>query len=169
MIFHYIVIERLVLEGHSQSCFIKFPLPAVGVKDWFYRNILATMLSSSDVRFSLLVHIHTHIYFLSLSFSLMHTYNTHTHTHTHSCTFLYVYFLCIMIEGRRKNKNMQQLLPVSPCCHPTIIINKRDTYRNVRDVVAQWLEYSPSTPMRQVRFPVRVRIRPLVVLLSTQQ
>ena len=42
-------------------------------------------------------------------------------------------------------------------------------YCTCGDVVAQWLGHSPSTRMRQVRLPVRVRIRPLVVLLSTLQ
>ena len=41
-----------------------------------------------------------------------------------------------MTVGRRKNKNMQKL-PVSPSCYPTIIINKKDTYRNVHECVCE--------------------------------
>ena len=44
-----------------------------------------------------------------------------------------------MIVGRRKNKNMQQLLPVSPSCRSTIIINKKDTYRNIHECVCKCL------------------------------
>ena len=42
-----------------------------------------------------------------------------------------------MIVRRKKNKSMQQLLPVSPSCHPTIIIYKKGTYTNVHECMCE--------------------------------
>ena len=73
---------------------------------------------------------HTHIYFPSLYLFLAN--KCIQHMYIPICVFLY-----IMIVGRRKNKNMQQLLPVSPSCRPTIIINKKDIHRNVHECVCE--------------------------------